>query len=447
MSGKSSVDVQSDDEGSSSLPSVLRDVIRHIMFINLIFLSSLMCAVSLASALSLHPYDREGMLPSTSVYHHLHASVKWSAAQLVKSMSTATFADGALWAVADVWEADAFHKWEEIQDGAGHDDELMEIPVLDLRSCTTTTGDEGEGAPTCYPPSLSDVKGLLGNDFLSKPLLLRGLWTEEQLADPNRQLSLEGFASHLANLSVPFYSDATKSGYSALKPSGMAPLGEIVHNITVRQGKQKIGTQVIVERHPSLMSEVAPIELVTELFGNHFDPDSIRGSGPFRLFPASTTVPVFLAGTAHAATDTNDDNKHPRTDLHCEPIGNVAVQLHGSKMWTLVHPKQSVFLKPSVSRHHRAFYYSNLDPLDPGSLTSVPHYNVITKAGDALWVPPWMWHRVDYIDTSDDATANEPALAASLFHFRPLEFGLNNPLFAILMVPNLIKELLGKNTE
>ena len=112
-----------------------------------------------------------------------------------------------------------------------------------------------------------------------------------------------------------------------------------------------------------------------------------------------------------------------------------------------MHPKQRVFLKPSVLRHHRAFYYSNLDPLDPGSLTSVPHYNVITKAGDALWLPPWMWHRVDYIDTGDNATAKEPALAASLFHFRPSEFGLNNPLFAILMVPNLIKELLGKNTE
>jgi len=39
------------------------------------------------------------------------------------------------------------------------------------------------------------------------------------------------------------------------------------------------------------------------------------------------------------------------------------------------------------------------------------------------------------------------SFAASIFHFRPLESIRNNPLFASLIVPNLIKELIGTNTE
>jgi hypothetical protein len=118
-------------------------------------------------------------------------------------------------------------------------------------------------------------------------------------------------------------------------------------------------------------------------------------------------------------------------------------------VWTLVDPRQSTLLKPSVSRHGRAFYYSNINPLDSSALEHVRHYKVVTRAGDGLWVPPWMWHRVDYLSDimNGDGDQAEPALAASLFHFRLVEYGANNPLFAMIMIPNLIKELLGRNTE
>jgi hypothetical protein len=61
---------------------------------------------------------------------------------------------------------------------------------------------------------------------------------------------------------------------------------------------------------------------------------------------------------------------------------------------------------------------------------------VVTHAGDLLWVPPWTWHRVEYIEDT-------VAIAASLFHFRPKEFVRNNPTFATLLIPNLVKEFLG----
>jgi len=196
---------------------------------------------------------------------------------------------------------------------------------------------------------------------------------------------------------------------------------------------------------PELIEEVAPADIVRELFGDRFRPDHLKGSGPFHAFPAWTTVPMFLASggaVKHRETcpDVNTPSaqeSRPRTDFHCEPIGNVAVQLHGEKRWTLVSPALSMALRPSVSRQGRAFFYSMLDF---HSISNIPHYEVLTSAGDALWVPPWMWHRVDYVEGS-------VALAASLFHFRPLDFFKNNFLFATLILPNLFQEILGSKTE
>ena len=437
---------------SSSSSIIIFDVARHVLINtrNVVILSILLLSICLAS-LPLRPASAlTGSGPSYT-YSFVRSSAKWSFAQIVKSLSTSTFADGALWATADAWEASAWVEWERI--GRPREQpRIMEVPTVDLRSCDNeeacATGN-GSGDRR-NKLSLYDVKALVGDDFVSKPLLLRGLWSEKELADPERRLSIRGMQNHdaeLAHLSVPFYADASKSGYAALKPSGVAKLSEIVYNITELRGKQKIGSQLLVETYPALIEEVAPSDIVTELFGSHFEIESVKGSGPFGLLPATTTVPVFLAGSKISKQD--DEDTPSRTDLHCEPIGNVAVQLHGSKQWTLIDPRQSTLLKPSVSRHGRAFYYSNINPLDPKALANVRHYKVITRAGDGLWVPPWMWHRVDYLSDviGDDGNQAEPALAASLFHFRPAEFAINNPLFALLMIPNLFKELLGRNTE
>ena len=77
-------------------------------------------------------------------------------------------------------------------------------------------------------------------------------------------------------------------------------------------------------------------------------------------------------------------------------------------------------------------------------MDDIPHYEIKTNSGDGLWVPPWTWHRVDYIPET-------VSLAASLFHFRPWEFFTNNKLFALLIVPNLVtltlKEIFKMNIE
>ena len=65
---------------------------------------------------------------------------------------------------------------------------------------------------------------------------------------------------------------------------------------------------------------------------------------------------------------------------------------------------------------------------------------VTMSPGDALWVPPWTWHRVDY-------GSGGLSVAASLFHFRPVDFVQRQPFFAFAIVPNLFKELVGWKTQ
>lgn len=95
----------------------------------------------------------------------------------------------------------------------------------------------------------------------------------------------------------------------------------------------------------------------------------------------------------------------------------------------------SKYLHPHIAEDGRAYYFSSHDPFDIDTLQKIPKYEIITDMGDALFVPPWFWHRVDY---------DQPgvSLAGSLFHFRPWEFFLNNPLYSVLIIPNLIKEVL-----
>jgi hypothetical protein len=61
---------------------------------------------------------------------------------------------------------------------------------------------------------------------------------------------------------------------------------------------------------------------------------------------------------------------------------------------------------------------------------------VITKQGDLLYVPSWMWHKVEYLP-------GITAVSMSLFEFVTTEFMFNNPLFALTIIPNSVKEAVG----
>jgi ribosomal protein L16 Arg81 hydroxylase len=70
----------------------------------------------------------------------------------------------------------------------------------------------------------------------------------------------------------------------------------------------------------------------------------------------------------------------------------------------------------------------------------VETYEIVLEAGDIMYLPPWTWHRVDYIP---DVTA----LSVSFFHVRYYDLLMQNPLFASTIVPNMVKELVGWKTQ
>jgi hypothetical protein len=285
----------------------------------------------------------------------------------------------------------------------------------------------------------SYLESTYGKDWMRRPLLLKGIWTLEELQSESRRLSLEGLLEE--QLRIPYFTDARQK--DALTPDGYGSVQSIVHNIS-RGAPHKIGSQLIVQTYPDLVREVAPTKVVTELFGDYFKPESVIRWGPFGWLPAFTTVPLFVA---HHIVVTDDSAKtayingvtnqaKPFTALHCEPIGNVAVQLSGQKNWILVSPEYSHRLRPATAPDRRAFIASYA-----GNYSHIPHYQATTYAGDAIWVPTWTWHRVDYVESVD------MSIGGSLFHFRIVDFVRNNPWFAFVIVPSLILELVGCNTQ
>jgi hypothetical protein len=341
----------------------------------------------------------------------------------------------ALWAIAQWFPSYALQRqlqekawkhWEHDRAATAVNKTLriqIDIPVVDVQRQRTRL--------------LSYLQETYGNDWRKRPLLLQGLWTQEELRNSSRKLSLSGLLKE--ELQIPYFSDARIKG--ALAPDQSGSISDIVRNITELGAPHKIGTQYFVQIYPELIQEVAPAEIVSLLFGNYFEPKFIKGSGPFGMFPAMTTVPVFVAQSQRSKQpNSKTENAVPFTGLHCEPIGNVAVQLSGQKKWTLVSPEYSHLIRPSLAPDGRAFFASNVD-LTTNAANYVPMYSATTKAGDAIWVPTWTWHRVDYLPSKDIA------IGGSLFHFRPLDFVANNPLFAGMILPALFLELIGYNTQ
>ena len=65
-----------------------------------------------------------------------------------------------------------------------------------------------------------------------------------------------------------------------------------------------------------------------------------------------------------------------------------------------------------------------------------------------LMLFPQMWHRVDYNGGRGDASSSAKlSIGASIFHFEPLLYVANFPFFSYLIIPNLVQEVLGFNTE
>lgn len=313
-------------------------------------------------------------------------TLPWCAAQLIKSLWPL---DSVVAERLQIW---AWEQWEA--EVAGRDLPAQEVPELAI----------GESPP-------SDR---------SSPYIVRGL-----LNGTGSTLLEEGFGwlmrGELGNLEVDYFSNASVE--SGLIPDARGRLADVVGGI-IDGGSAKIGTEMIFRTFPRLLTELRVAERAEPLLGDRSHINESR-------LGMMLTVPVFMAHGAPRA----------RTDLHCEPIGNLAIQLGGTKRWTLVGPEESHLLRPTLSEDGRAYFRSALPTEHPEtSLRHVKRWIVETATGDAIWVPTWTWHRVDYLP-------GVTALSASLFHFRVGQVLKHNALYSALAVPNIAKELVQWKTQ
>jgi Cupin-like domain len=458
----------------------------------------------LAAAVSIGFFRTDNVLIRTNIDHvvsttmSIWIAIYWSLSQWVPSGIYNDINQTMNAAAWDFWESDKYYYTSNNPSNASSSSSLEEIPIVYIQD-------------HAIDDLLPYIESMYGKNWRRRPLLLKGLWKlDELMITPNtgsstnesrdhsnnnvnttrtyRRLSLHGLLQE--NLTIPYFTDARKVG--AITPDGIGTIQDIVTNITHRNAPHKIATQLLLQNYPELIEEVAPLSIITKLFDHqhfgssssyYFTPNAIRGSnGPMQLFPKLTTVPLFVANShplpSDITTNSNSD-KRPHTALHCEPIGNIAVQLSGEKLWTLIRPEYSMLLRPYIAPDGRAFFASSL-PISQitnnrGNGKRIPYYQAITEAGDALWVPTWTWHRVDYVASSSSlprveskpSTPHDPnhlstesnvqqdrkehssniAIGASIFHFRPLGFIQNNPLFALLIVPAIMLELIGVKTQ
>lgn len=344
-------------------------------------------------------------------------------------------ASGALWAVAVLAAAAACSPWrlwfawvavslaQSVDFTSGSAQPVADALIEYLHSSWE------RGASAGRPPlriaevaSLEAAAALRREIDFRKPFVIRGglhstnagsVWSAERLRE-----------APLGDMVIDYFSDARQPNPV---PDARGRMRDIIANITAG-GAQKITTESVFRSFPALLGASDAVPQLEAIFGRWFRP-SYLGS--------LLAVPIFM-GRGQARQD-GRTIATVRTDFHAEPIANVVCQISGSKRWQLALPSESAKLRPRISPDGRAYVMSAHAP-DAEGLGRVQVYDFVLSAGDVLWLPTFTWHRVDYRD-------GDVAFGVSLFHFRPLDFLTRNPAFAVALIPNLIKEVLGMKSQ
>mmetsp|Transcript_16925 Transcript_16925/g.27503 ORF Transcript_16925/g.27503 Transcript_16925/m.27503 type:complete len:449 (+) Transcript_16925:176-1522(+) len=384
------------------------------------------------------------------------AWVAWGATQVSRSLTPEAFgiydaleenvyhgADDLIWALWETedWgeEADYYYNIYFSSNKKEKEDETGESPS---HSSFDQGDDSGES-------SSSKTKSLGGEEKKTKKKKKKKKPMEMEVI-PVESLMREGFAPDLSrpfripglmptdlrmvdlirekpygDLVIDYFTDARQVN---TVPDGKASIREIATNISQGNSYAKFGSEMLFREHPELLSHL-PLDRVKKVTGEGYIDASLIGD--------FLTIPVFMAhGHEGDGADGGEGGRAtPRTDLHCEPIANVVLQVSGSKLWTLYPSESSRFLRPKISPDGRAYVFSARDPADE-DLQTIDRYSVVLNKGDAMFLPSWTWHRVDYLP-------GITALSVSFFHVRIKDMFTNNPIFALATFPNMMKEFFG----
>lgn len=83
------------------------------------------------------------------------------------------------------------------------------------------------------------------------------------------------------------------------------------------------------------------------------------------------------------------DKETTGTMMHCAASANLFIQVQGSKDWTFIHPRYTLFVQPSLGLVTPAAKAA-VKPAQTGA----PLMKVTLNQGDMLYNPPWMWHEI-----------------------------------------------------
>jgi hypothetical protein len=280
------------------------------------------------------------------------------------------------------WESEALRKTYD------HETMLLQIPII------------------TSPDQFKDI------DF-TRPFLVRNLSKGVVLQEK------DFLSPPISNITIEYYSDARKVG--AWSPDAVGQVGDVARAI-LAGGNMKFLTQKIAQGHPQLIADFIDLNpWVDSVFGK----ERVDGWKSLAKF---VRVPMFMA----KGKDLDTLEGNVRTDCHAEPASNLALQTLGRKRWTLVEPRYSHLLRPRISISNTPYCIAQIDMLDKKSFWHVPRYEIETVEGDALYLPAWTWHRVEYL----------PKIVSSHLSFFEMirnEFLFNKPILTISAVPLLVK--------
>jgi len=112
------------------------------------------------------------------------------------------------------------------------------------------------------------------------------------------------------------------------------------------------------------------------------------------------------------------------TSLHCSITSNFFYNIKGKKLWYLIDPKYTKYLKPMLSRTG-LFAVSSLDICNakPGDyVLNIPRYEVLLEEGDMLINESFWWHAITNKTDYTIACANRFTNFWSAYKNNPLFF-------------------------
>ena len=89
-----------------------------------------------------------------------------------------------------------------------------------------------------------------------------------------------------------------------------------------------------------------------------------------------------------------ENKKGDITGIHNELNSTINIQISGKKRWILVNPDNTEYVFPMKNNWRSYFSYFCKRQIRDNELKYIPHYDIILKKNEILFIPAWFWHHI-----------------------------------------------------